>query len=103
MNSCLKFTPLHNPSHHVTATAPGPALTGRGGAPKFLKNWLTFASSPYDPDHILGLRDDLPPPRGGGGPLTHSSAFSAMMNCAWGYLILEKRFHHKKTKRQRIR
>ena len=29
-------------------------LTGRGGAPKFLKNWLTFAHSPYDPDHILG-------------------------------------------------
>ena len=27
--------------------------TGRGGAPKFLKNWLPFACSPYDPDHIL--------------------------------------------------
>ena len=26
--------------------------TGRGGAPKFLKNWLPFACSPYDPDHI---------------------------------------------------
>ena len=24
---------------------------GGAGAPKFLKNWLTFAHSPYDPDH----------------------------------------------------
>ena len=28
-------------------------LPGRGGAPKFLKNWLPFAPSPYDPDHIF--------------------------------------------------
>ena len=28
--------------------------TGRGGAPKFSKNWLPFACSPYDPDHIFG-------------------------------------------------
>ena len=26
--------------------------TGRGGAPKFFLNWLTFALLPYDPDHI---------------------------------------------------
>ncbi len=24
---------------------------GGAGAPKFLKNWLHFAHSPYDPDH----------------------------------------------------
>ena len=27
-----------------------PCLGGPGG-PKFSKNWLTFAHSPYDPDH----------------------------------------------------
>src|SRR3569623_1281559 len=26
---------------------------GSGGAPKFKKNWLPFACSPYDPDHIF--------------------------------------------------
>src|SRR3569623_226719 len=26
---------------------------GSGGAPKFLKNWLPIACSPYDPDHIF--------------------------------------------------
>ncbi len=40
-------------------------LTGRGGAPKFLKNWLTFAHSPYDPDHILRVREH---PHPGVGP-----------------------------------
>src|SRR3989338_3023093 len=36
--------------------------TGSGGAPKFLKNWLAFACSPYDPDHISA------PERVGDGP-----------------------------------
>ncbi len=40
-------------------------LTGRGGAPKFLKNWLTFARSPYDADHIF--RDFVLPPTPAGG------------------------------------
>ncbi len=26
--------------------------TGGGGAPKFFLDWLTFARSPYDADHI---------------------------------------------------
>ena len=40
-----------------TAGRPGREIqtTGRGGAPKFLKNWLPFACSPYDPDHIYAL------------------------------------------------
>src|SRR3989338_5077478 len=36
--------------------------TGSGGAPKFKKNWLAFACSPYDPDHISA------PERVGDGP-----------------------------------
>src|SRR3990167_1224936 len=36
--------------------------TGSGGAPKFYKNWLAFACSPYDPDHISA------PERVGDGP-----------------------------------
>ena len=27
--------------------------TGRGGAPKFFLDWLTFALKPYDADHIV--------------------------------------------------
>ena len=38
--------------------------TGRGGAPKFLKNWLPFACSPYDPDHISTRKALRGPPRG---------------------------------------
>ena len=29
---------------------------GGGGAPKFFSNWLTFAHSPYDADHISASR-----------------------------------------------
>ena len=40
-----------------TLSADGPrALTGRGGGSKFSKNWLTNASSPYDPDHPEAVR-----------------------------------------------
>ena len=44
---------------------PWQVLTGRVGDPKFLKNWLTFAHSPYDADHIFDLRGL---PRTGGAP-----------------------------------
>ena len=40
-------------------------MPGRGGAPKFFLDWLTFAFSPYDPDHIpappASLRNDTLP------------------------------------------
>ena len=31
-----------------------------GGAPKFFLNWLTFAHSPYEPDHISGILGRAP-------------------------------------------
>ena len=40
-------------------------MSGRGGAPKFFLDWLTFAFSPYEPDHIpttsASLRNDTLP------------------------------------------
>ena len=41
-------------SHASSSTPQGRSLVvslGGAAAPKFLKNWLTFAHSPYDPDH----------------------------------------------------
>ena len=55
-------------SHASSSTPQGRSLVdslGGAAAPKFLKNWLTFAHSPYDPDHksasggpSAGLRGD---------------------------------------------
>ena len=36
-------------------TSESQPITGRGGAPKFFLNWLTFALLPYDADHMKGL------------------------------------------------
>jgi hypothetical protein len=41
------------------------------GAPKFLKNWLTFAHSPYDPDHKRALGGPPDPPDRGSFNGTH--------------------------------
>ncbi len=46
-------------SHTSSSSPQGRSLIdclGGAGAPKFLKNWLTFAHSPYDPDHKSTLR-----------------------------------------------
>ena len=41
-------------SHTSSSSPQGQSLIaslGGAGAPKFFLNWLTFAHSPYDPDH----------------------------------------------------
>ena len=57
-------------------------LTGRGGAPKFLKNWLTFARSPYDPDHILRIFD---PPGAFRGRFSMARPFPPNTEKTWGH------------------
>ena len=47
----LKFVPFQNESESTPLRRSQPT-TGGGGAPKFFLNWLTFALSPYDADHI---------------------------------------------------
>ena len=59
-----------------------PKLTGRGGAPKFLKNWLTFARSPYDPDHILRIFD---PPGAFRGRFSMARPFPPNTEKTWGH------------------
>src|SRR3989338_6592707 len=53
--------------------------TGSGGAPKFYKNWLAFACSPYDPDHIP---DTFGRPKGLRGPPLTRSYLATLLN-AW--------------------
>ena len=55
--------------------------TGRGGAPKFSKNWLPFACSPYDPDHIFAL---LYPPTAPGGARSHWLGLSRQTHISMG-------------------
>ena len=58
-------------------------LPGRGGAPKFSKNWLPFACSAYDPDHIFvpaGARRNLR------ASLLNGFAFNTKRNIAWEQL-----------------
>ena len=43
--------PFQNESESTPLRRSQPT-TGGGGAPKFFLNWLTFALSPYDADHI---------------------------------------------------
>ena len=45
------FVPFQNESESTPLRRSQPT-TGGGGAPKFFLNWLTFALSPYDADHI---------------------------------------------------
>ena len=45
------------------------------GAPKFLKNWLTFACSAYEPDHILL---HFAPPGAGVRPYFIATGFSSL-------------------------
>ena len=50
----------------MRVAAPGTGRSDRpywevAGATKFLKNWLTFALSVYDPDHISALRGRVRP------------------------------------------
>ena len=59
---------LYEESKIARRARPGNPSTGRGGAPKFSKNWLPFACSPYDPDHIFALL--YPPTAPGGGSLS---------------------------------
>ena len=46
-----RFVPFQNESESTPLRRSQPT-TGGGGAPKFFLNWLTFALSPYDADHI---------------------------------------------------
>ncbi len=67
----------------VSSTRNGrdPAAAWEGpGAPKFLKNWLTFAHSPYAPDHIFPPGGALRPR--GAGPLI-GTAFSSVYTKTW--------------------
>ena len=45
------LVPFQNESESTPLRRSQPT-TGGGGAPKFFLNWLTFALSPYDADHI---------------------------------------------------
>src|SRR3569623_1337156 len=84
---------------------------GSGGAPKFKKNWLPFACSPYDPDLIFPSK--WLPPALRGTPLIGFACLAFLLN-AWEQLYffqiitqscnkikkgIKRRFHYKKIKR----
>ena len=51
LNNEFMLVPFQNESESTPLRRSQPT-TGGGGAPKFFLNWLTFALSPYDADHI---------------------------------------------------
>ena len=65
----------------------GNQSTGSGGAPKFQKNWLPFACSPYDPDHISGPPGSDSALRG--TPLIGFACLATLLN-AWEQLYFFK-------------
>src|SRR3569623_1816889 len=68
---------------------------GSGGAPKFKKNWLPFACSPYDPDHIFPSK--WLPTALRGTPLIGFACLAFLLN-AWEQLyFFIKRFHTAKN------
>ena len=58
-------------------------LPGRGGAPKFSKNWLPFACSAYAADHIF-VPEGHPNPVS--GLLLNGFAFNTTLIIAWEQL-----------------
>ena len=58
-------------------------LPGRGGAPKFSKNWLPFACSAYDPDHIFVPEGAREFPR---ASALSGTAFNTTLTTAWDQL-----------------
>ena len=51
LRKLIMLVPFQNESESTPLRRSQPT-TGGGGAPKFFLNWLTFALSPYDADHI---------------------------------------------------
>src|SRR3569623_1917833 len=70
---------------------------GSGGAPKFKKNWLPFACSPYDPDHIFPSK--WLPPALRGTPLIGFACLAFLLN-AWEQLYF---FNNNKTNNNDIK
>src|SRR3569623_65420 len=62
---------------------------GSGGTPKFKKNWLPFACSPYDPDHIFPSK--WLPTALRGTPLIGFACLAFLLN-AWEQLYFLKNF-----------
>ena len=52
--------------------------TGRGGAPKFFLDWLTFALKPYDADHIVSKKSSFFDPA---WVATHGLAIPPQLTC----------------------
>ena len=70
-------------------------MPGRGGAPKFFLDWLTFAFSPYDPDHI-----PAPPAskRFDTLPLLHVDDSPSVLTIELGIFLQQKRERLKNKK-----
>ena len=73
-------------SHASSSTPQGRSLVdslGGAAAPKFLKNWLTFAHRPYDPDHKSALRGPPADLRGSAWRQYSMSSFSSGRTKTW--------------------
>src|SRR3569623_2015013 len=70
---------------------------GSGGAPKFKKNWLPFACSPYDPDHIFPSK--WLPTALRGTPLIGFACLAFLIN-AWEQLFFFKQTIQKKHQKK---